>query len=671
MGFLSRYFANTGSPAERRGVVFSDGLLNSLRGAGGATAPVTPNNSMQITSVFACVRVLSESLASLPLLMYARLPRGKRLATDHSLFTLLRDLPNPEVTSIELRMWMQGHLATWGNAYGQIIKSRSGQVLELWPMRPDRVTVYRQNDGWLWYYYSPDVLEEPDIRNIDNWYRFDEILHLRGLGFDGVMGYNPIRLMANALMLAKGSENFGTKFFENGARPGVVLTHPAKLSQPAYERLRNSWESRHQGLENAHRVAILEEGMGIEQIGIPPQDAQFLETRKFQRSEIASIFRVPPHMIGDLEKSSFSNIEQQGLEFVQYTLGPWLRIWEQAITRDLLKPSERGTYFAEHMVDWLLRGDTLARYQAYQSAINSGWMTPNEARERENMNPATGGDSLLQPLNMMPADQQPARSLDIRAMLDSERREGVDDQAQKVRGQKIKLMRSMMPVFEDAAKRVIKREVQDIRRAVDKHLRKRSALDFSNWLRDFYNEFPQVVKDAFDALLASYGEQVTTLSADELNKDDPGMTEALRTFLNDYLDSMANGHAAASRRQLEALLADAQADGADPADYISERLDGWSETRPSQMARNGAIEAGNALAVAVYGALGVLYLRWVASGESCPFCQGLSGKIAGIAGHFVKAGSQLDGGAEGTMLVRRDTRHGPIHDGCDCVVVAA
>jgi len=670
MGILSRLLGN--EKGEQRAVVFSDGLLASLRGVGGAAAPVTPNNAMQLAAVYACVRVLSESLASLPLILYARQARGKTPATGHPLFPLLRDLPNPEITSVELRMWLQGHLAGWGNAYAQIVRSRSGQVLEIWPMRPDRVTVYRQDDGWLWYYYAPDpMFDKPDERNAENWYRFDEIIHLRGLGFDGVMGYNPIRLMAQAMQLVKGAEAFSTKFYDNGARPGVVLKHPAKLSQPAYDRLRNSWEARHQGIENAHKVAILEEGMGIEQIGIPPQDAQFIETMKFGRSQIASIFRVPPHMIGDLDRASFSNIEQQGIEFVQYTLGAWLRIWEQAITRDLLAPRERATYYAEHSLDWLLRGDTLARYQAYQAAINAGWMAPNEARERENLNPLPGGDNLLQPLNMTPAGSTQAASSRGLVTGGAELREGVDEHAHQVREKKAKLMQAMLPALEDIAKRVVKREVQDLRRAVDKHLRKRSAQDFTTWLHEFYKEFPSVVRDQFDALLTSYGTQITTLAADELGKVDPGLTEALRQFIGEYLDNLGNAHAAASRRQLEALLADAQAEQTDPAPLIEERLDGWTDTRPSQMARNEAVGFGNALAVAAYGALGVLYLRWVSSGESCSFCQSLSGKIAGIGGFFIQAGTMIDGGAEGQMLVRRNTRHGPIHDGCDCVVIAA
>lgn len=670
MGILSRLLGN--DKGEQRAVTFSDGLLASLRGASGGST-VTPNNAMQLAAVFACTRVLSESLGSLPLLMYARQERGKRLATEHPLFTLLRDLPNPEITSVEFRMWLMGHLAGWGNAYAQIVRSRSGQVLELWPMRPDRVTVYRQNDGWLWYYYSPDPLAEPDVRKPENWYRFDEIIHLRGLGFDGVMGYNPIRLMAQSFQMVKGAEAFSTKFYDNGARPGVVLKHPAKLSQPAYERLRNSWEARHQGVENAHRVAILEEGMGIEQIGIPPQDAQFIETMKFGRSQIASIFRVPPHMIGDLDRASFSNIEQQGIEFVQYTLGAWLRIWEQAITRDLLTPKERAIYFAEHSLDWLLRGDTLARYQAYQAAINAGWMAPNEARERENLNPLPGGDNLLQPLNMAPAGST-GQGAGGRGQGAGRRAQGdqtEEEYAQSVAERKLKLMRSLLPALTDVARRVVKREVQDVRRAVDKYLRKRSALDFTTWLHEFYKEFPSVVRDQFDALLASYGEQITSLSADELGKADPGLTEALRQFIGEYLDNMGSSHAAASRRQLEALLAEAQAAQNDPAQLIDERLDGWADSRPDQMASQHALEFGNAMAVAAYGALGVLYLRWVTNSDACPFCRSLNGKIAGIAGFFVQAGTMLDGGAEGQMLVRRNTRHGPLHEGCQCTVVAS
>jgi len=657
---------------ERRGVTLSNELMTTLRGLIRGDGPVTPSSAMQIAAVFACVRVLSESLASLPLIFYERQERSKKRATNHPVYRLLHDLPNPEHTSVEMRMMMQGHLATWGNAYAQIVYDRRAQVLELWPLRPDCMTVERLlPDLTLRYRYSSVEYGTVDFE----WY---EILHLRGLGFDGLLGYSPIRLMERTLGVSNKLELYGDKFYDNGARPGLMLKHPGKLSQQAFTRLLSSWEARHQGVENAHRVAILEEGLDVATVGIPPQDAQFLETNKFQRTQIASIFRVPPHMIGDLERATFSNIEQQSIEFVTFTLAPWLAIWEQAIARDLLSPAERERYFAEFLVDGLLRGDTGSRYQAYQSAITTGWMTPNEAREKENLNPMDGGDTLLQPLNMAPAGTPPQPSPDkggSQTKRELRAEDGAtDEEAQRQQGlleAKTKLHGAMQPLFQDVAKRVVRREVADLRRAVDKHLRKRSLADFRTWLRQFYDEFPAVLSEAFGALMASYAGQAMTAAAAELGQDDPGVADELRKFIDDYLAAMANGHVAASRRQVEALLNDAQADGADPADYIEQRLDGWEASRPEAMARRQAVEAGNALAIAAYGLLGVQYLRWMATGSSCNACRSLSGKIVGIAGYFVMGGEYLDGGEEGQMLVRRNTRHGPIHDGCDCVVMAA
>lgn len=402
MGFVSRLLD---WQPEKRSMDAS--ALSALRDGTLPGAAVTPGNAVALPTVLSCIRVLAESLGSLPLNLYVRGKRGKFRAYRHPLFSLLRDLPNPEMTSVELRMIMQGHLAAWGNAYAQIVRNRRGDVLELWPMRPDRVHIFRQADGLLWYYYSDDPTADPDVRNVDNWYRKSEIVHLRGLGFDGVMGYSVIRLARQSLELTANAEMFGSKFFENGARPGVILKHPGKLSESAYARLKSSWEKRHQGAENAHRVAIIEEGMDVKEIGIPPGDAQFLETRKFQRSEIAALFRIPPHMVGDLERATFSNIEQQGIEFVTYTLNPWLVIWEQAIYRDLLTVEERKTYFARFNVAGLLRGDTAARYAAYASALANGWMSVNDVREMEDLNEVQNGDQYLRPLNMTPVSTTP------------------------------------------------------------------------------------------------------------------------------------------------------------------------------------------------------------------------------------------------------------------------
>jgi HK97 family phage portal protein len=216
------------------------------------------------------------------------------------------------------------------------------------------------------------------------------------LGFDGLVGYSPIAMAKNAIGLAMATEEYGAKFFANGAAPGGVLEHPGTIKDP--QKVKESWNMAYQGSSNAHRVAVLEEGMKYQPIGISPEQAQFLETRKFQINEIARIFRVPPHMVGDLEKSSFSNIEQQSLEFVKYTLDPWVIRWEQAISRSLLSPSEKKLYFSKFNVDGLLRGDYASRMNGYATARQNGWMSANDIRELENLDriPAElGGDLYL------------------------------------------------------------------------------------------------------------------------------------------------------------------------------------------------------------------------------------------------------------------------------------
>ena len=226
--------------------------------------------------------------------------------------------------------------------------------------------------------------------------RREEVLHVPGLGFDGLIGYSPVAMAKNAIGMAIATEEYGASFFANGANPGGVLEHPGVVKDP--KRVRESWNAVYQGSSNAHRVAVLEEGMKFQAIGIPPEQAQFLETRKFQINEIARIFRVPPHMLADLEKSSFSNIEQQSLEFVKYTLDPWVIRWEMAIQKALFLPSEKKQYFVKFNLDGLLRGDYQSRMNGYATGRQNGWLSSNDIRELENMNPIPpelGGDLYL------------------------------------------------------------------------------------------------------------------------------------------------------------------------------------------------------------------------------------------------------------------------------------
>jgi HK97 family phage portal protein len=364
---------------------------------------VTEETALYSVAVWACVRLLSETLASLPLFLYKRIdPRGKEKATDHFLYNLLHDAPNPEMTSMTFRETLMAHLVTWGNAYGLIDWEDYTTAKAIWPMRPDMVMVSREEGKIVYRYTVPR--EGRSI--ILPAYR---VLHIPGLGFDGLIGYSPITMAREAIGLTMATEEFGARFFGNGAQPGLVIKHPGQMSPTSRDNFTKSWEESHKGLEKAHKAAILEEGMDVKAIGIPPEDAQFLETRKFQRGEIASFFHIPPHMIGDLEKATFSNIEQQSLEFVVYTMRPWLVRWEQAINMKLLNVNEQKDYFAEFLVDGLLRGDFVSRTQGYWTAIQGGWLSPNEIRELENKNPREGGDNYLQPVNMQISGQPPVQ----------------------------------------------------------------------------------------------------------------------------------------------------------------------------------------------------------------------------------------------------------------------
>lgn len=349
--------------------------------------PVNERTAMQTTAVYACVRILAEAVASLPLHVYEyQDDGGKKLVHDHPLYYLLHDEPNPEMTSFVFRETLMSHLLIWGNAYAQIIRDGAGRVLGLYPLLPDKMDVQRDDKGNIYYVYSRNSDENPMFKEYGNIrLKAEDVLHIPGLGFDGLIGYSPIAMAKNAVGMTLACEEYGASFFANGANPGGVLEHPGVLKDPS--KVRESWNSVYRGVSNAHKIAVLEEGMKYQQIGIPPEEAQFLETRKFQINEIARLYRIPPHMVGDLDKSSFSNIEQQSLEFVKYTLDPWVIRWEQSLQRSLLLPGEKGKYFIKLNVDGLLRGDYQSRMNGYAVGRQNGWFSTNDIREMENMNP--------------------------------------------------------------------------------------------------------------------------------------------------------------------------------------------------------------------------------------------------------------------------------------------
>ncbi len=402
MSILTSLFRSRDKPRNRT----AGSAFSFLMGGSTSGKNVNERTAMQMTAVYSCVRILAEAVASLPLHLYRyNADGGKEKATDHPLYSLLHDEPNPEMSSFVFRETLMTHLLLWGNAFSQIIRNGKGEVIALYPLMPNKMSVNRNEHGQLYYEYSRSFEEAHTEKNSTVILMPYDVLHIPGLGFDGLVGYSPIAMAKNAIGMAIACEEYGASFFSNGASPGGVLEHPGTVKDP--QRLRDSWQQMFGGSGNAHRLAVLEEGMKFTPISISPEQAQFLETRKFQLNEIARIFRVPPHMVGDLEKSSFSNIEQQSLEFVKYTLDPWVIRWEQSLSRSLFTPEEKKKLFFKFNVEGLLRGDYASRMSGYATARQNGWMSTNDIRELENLDripKEEGGDLYLVNGNMLPLE---------------------------------------------------------------------------------------------------------------------------------------------------------------------------------------------------------------------------------------------------------------------------
>lgn len=388
MSLISRLF-------EARRVVdapYQAFVASSLSSTSGAA--VTETAALGIPTVWACVKLLADNVAMLPIHVSRVMPNGHlRPARDHALFTLLRELPNPEMTAFEMQSAMQGHLALWGHAFAEIQRDQMGRVVALWPLRPDQMIVGRDgNNQRVWKYTLPDG-KRVQWTWANPGRTPSPILHLRAFGPDGWSGYSPLSVLRNEFGLAISTSEYGARLFANGAKPGGVLTTDGKLSPDAAKAIKERWEEAHRGLSQAHRVAVLEQGIKWQQVGINPEDAQFLESRKFSVQQIASIFRVPPHMVGDVERSTSwgTGIELQQLGFLKTSLQPWLRLWTEALKRDLLTVQGWATHDIVFDLDEYLRADIKTRYEAFRIARENGVINADEWRARENLPPIPDG----------------------------------------------------------------------------------------------------------------------------------------------------------------------------------------------------------------------------------------------------------------------------------------
>jgi HK97 family phage portal protein len=477
------------------------------------------------------------------------------------------------MTSYQFRETLMGHIASWGNGYAQIVFNQAGQVMELWPLRPDKMTVKRVN-GELQYIYK---LTDPDeFGKMERTFPGYQIFHVPGLGFDGITGYSVIAMARQAIGLGMAAEAFGARFFGNDARPGIVLEHPGSLGDQAYKNLKDSLDEEHQGVSNSHKPMILEEGMKFEEIGIPPEDAQFLQTRTFQLQEMARLYRIPPHKLADLEKSSYASIEQQGLEFVTDTMLPWATRWEQCIYKSLLTPAQRKNYFAEHLMDVLMRGDIKSRYDAYHIARLDGWMNADDIREKENMNPLPDGQGqvYLIPLNMVPATQVGlAGTTQPQAPSATPNARGVLPAADAMRG-----------LYLDTLSRILRREKNDLLSKAKKFTEPGDPRHFLGCVNEFYQDHVDFIIRQLKPLTESHAEALL-----------PG-SEGNGAFIQRYLKDYALRHVEISQNEIKEVVFQAENGPiASICGNLEAKFKDWLAVRAEEIADRESINFGNDL----------------------------------------------------------------------------
>lgn len=606
---------------------------------------VDEQTALRFSALFACVTLLADMVSSLPLPIYRRLqPRGKERATDYPLYAILHDQANPEMTSFQWRNTLQMHLGTWGNAFCHIEFAKNGgaagRASELWPITPWRVR--RELERGVLLYKVRDV-DGSEVSYLPN-----EILHIMWVSLDGRNGLSPVGLAREAVGLGLAAEEYGARFFGNDARPSFVLEHPDKLSDAAYERLKDDWDEDHKGLSKSHRHQILEEGMKLQEVGIPPEDAQFLETRRFQVEEIARWYRIPPHVIGDVDRSTSwgTGIEQQNIGLLTYTLRPWLVRWEQALNSKLIPENERSSYFVEFLVDGMLRGDIAARYAAYSVGRQWGWLSANDIRELENLNPidAGGGDDYLVPLNMTPMGESflPAGSATSGKAVESRRH------MLRVRGAtgRRRLRQAYRRLFLQAGGRIVRREEADVMRAAKKAYGSRAGAGLTAFLEEYYGvdknfgTHGDYVRSQMEPVVLSFMEAMQGQAAQEIGVD--ADVEALAAFAATYTASLVGRWVGSSRGQIGEVLSGAAAAGNDIVEALQGRFDEWRETRADKLADWESKQAGNAIANDEWSRQGYQSVV-VGSATACEnICQAMDGQSV------------------------KDVGYPPFHDGCEC-----
>ena len=636
-------------------------------------AKVSERTALNYSAYYACVKVLAETLATVPLKVYERQDKGRRESMTHPLWPIVRMRPNPLMSDFIFRELLVQHVVVWGNFYCDIEWSDNRRIASLWPLRPDVSSVYSKN-GQKYLKTQVDGTE----------YHIPpgNFLHIAGMGSCGLEGYSPVRVFAaQAIGLGAAAEEFGAKYFGSGGRPPIVLTHPSQLSAEAQERMRNNYEKVHGGLRKSHRVMVLDEGVGIENIGIPNDDAQFLETRKFQVEEMARVHRIPQHKIGAMDKATFSNIEHQAIEFVTDAILPWATRIESECNHALFAAVDRGRYYLKHNLDGLLRGDQKTRSEAMAIKRQWGVISADEWRAMEEMNPLPDGvgEDYIVPLNYTTIEQlgdmEPVASAsepDQETKGEpSERRVAVSDTETRTRrsaDSRNRLRQAQEPVLKRAAEHLVNAEVRAARRILKKAFKSEAAA--AQFIRDmerFYEGFGDYVLREMLPVMLAFAEMLAGEVSIELDAS-IDMDPNLRAFVSKYAMQYGDRHVLESLRQLRKVISETPQEELE--NELHATLSRWGDDRPSGIAHNESVRMGSSVTKIIYGAGGVMTLKWVTVGDNCPLCTAMNGRTVSIQEPFLGSGETVDpkDGETAPLKVVKSIGHPPLHKGCNCLI---
>jgi HK97 family phage portal protein len=646
----------------------------------GSGATVNADTATSLTAVWRAVSLLSDTMGMLPAKVYRRRADGsKEPLPNNPVSKLLRWQPNKWQTAFTWYEMMGANIELRGNAFSRVERDGIGRPTALIPWDPDRVMIKVSGDRVTY------TLTRRDGTTAS--VGMEDMLHVRGPG-EGLIGYSPIARMAESLGVGFAAQSYGARFFGNDSRPGGVLKMPGTLSKDARDNIEKGWRQAHTG-GNQHSVAVLEEGLEFQAIGIAPEEAQFLETRNFQIDEVGRMFGVPPHMLMQNNRSTFNNVEHQGQEFATYSMQPRLVRWEQEIKRTLF-PGEEDV-FVEFLMDAMLRADTKSRAEANSIRFMNGNLSANEWRRMENQNPTDteGGDMYWVPLNLgpmdqaaegvpeLPTDEPPPddddedRSgwRDLTYLTDHgvENRRAMEmgDEELRSAASRHRQARSFQRLFQSVTQRVVRRDVTQVRRLVTAS---DSQANLTERIGAHYDDYAKVVSKELHPALRTYAEVIFGIAVREVGSTQEWGAEE-DVFMQQYADNSGTRYAISSERQLEALVNEAEdLDAAKVA--VEERVTEWEETRAEKMASRESVQANGAISRLAYTVAGITTFVWVAIGQNCPLCDSLDGRTVGAQENFVNAGQEVAPEGAAPLTPRRGVAHPPLHQGCDCLVVA-